>query len=32
MDGQFETVCGDIAALNIGLQTVGKDDHVPTIK
>ena len=32
MDGQFETLQGDLAELNIGLETVGHDDHVPEIE
>jgi hypothetical protein len=32
MDGQFELLCGEIADLNIGLQTAALDDHVPEIE
>jgi hypothetical protein len=32
MDGQFEPLCSDIASLNIGLQTVEHDDHVPEVE
>jgi hypothetical protein len=32
MDGQFEPLRGDLAGINIGLQTAGHDDHVPEIE
>jgi hypothetical protein len=32
MDGQFETLRGDLADLNIALETCGHDDHVPEIE
>ncbi len=32
MDGQFETLRGDLANLNIALETCGHDDHVPEIE
>jgi hypothetical protein len=32
MDGLFELLCGDIADLNIGLQTAALNNHVPEIE
>jgi hypothetical protein len=32
MDGQFETLRGELADLNIALETCGHDDHVPEIE
>jgi hypothetical protein len=32
MDGQFETLHGDIAELRITLNTVSADEHVPNIE
>jgi hypothetical protein len=32
MDGQFETLCGDLAEMHITLNTVSSDEHVPEIE
>ena len=32
MDGQFESLRGDLADLQIGLNTVSNDEHVPDIE
>jgi hypothetical protein len=32
MDGQFETLRGDLAELQINLNTVSNDEHVPDIE
>jgi hypothetical protein len=32
MDGQFEGIRGDLAGLNIALNTVANDEHVPEVE
>ncbi len=32
MDGQFETIRGDLAELNVALLIAGHDDHVPEVE
>ena len=32
MDGQFEPIRGDLADIQVGLNTAGHDDHVPEIE
>jgi hypothetical protein len=32
MDGQFESIRGDLAEMNISLNVVSNDEHVPEIE
>jgi hypothetical protein len=32
MDGQFESLRGDLASLNIRLNTVASDEHMPEVR
>ena len=32
MDGQFEPIRGDLADIQVGLNTPGHDDHVPEVE
>ena len=32
MDGQFETLCGDLAEMQINLNVASNDEHVPEIE
>ena len=32
MDGQFESIRGDLAEMQINLNTVSNDEHVPEVE